>query len=716
MGVGNLSKLIRDSKETPDTFASSSLLHGKRIDVDLSVVLHKAIGTETGAGEFLVQPEGSNSEVIEKCSRLCGYAKRNKITLVVCLDGKYHPMKDAVNAKRSDDRRKASSDLSGLLASPFINNEENIKQAKKLIIVAAHVSSHIIANAAEVFVESGHEVYGAPYEADFQLVHWERIGFTQGTYTIDSDIFVMGSNLVVDLLNFKSADGKCKIIVRDQVLSNILPEGYDWNHFDHLLYASLCGCDFIPRLFRMSSEVIDEFIIRWKCDGTTESLNHMLLEYSKGKYWPSVNKEPKVLATNFVEKVNHCLGLLQHAPVACKVENKWQIVPMSPIPNDADWTSVIGFDPIEHFGQVSVEGSYFVKVWARTNQPLPKIQLPVDPKNPMRRLPHGAYVDFKRVPIPVVPASILMSWLYYHGIPMLKESSKTLLIQQVQRAIEIDHPLDDDCINSSDASTARSYVSSDNIKLLSGVGWENAGDNLLQKLRSAETPTINATYINTIFGRGMNGIRERAWLRLISGHLNIQTLRFAQSFTMIEEAENVINIFEIKVTPSMKNVAYSVYVVFTLNGVYIPKLSRCDCPDGWLFCSHTLATFLLIYLIHTETDWKMEQTVEFMPVPIKSLQSVPIAASYVFRDLQISQPGSKTGSKRSNPTNDIDDKGNMISNFAKDLASEVHGYSESINVDESDALEEGRLLDEGFQDGRRTSLSKVLTCVLRLRI
>ena len=48
----------------------------------------------------------------------------------------------------------------------------------------------------------------------------------------------------------------------------------------------------------------------------------------------------------------------------------------------------------------------------------------------------------------------------------------------------------------------------------------------------------------------------------------------------------------------------------------------------------------------------------------------------------------------------------MISNLAKDLASEVHGYSESINVDESDALEEGRLLDEGFQDGRHTSCIK----------
>ena len=40
---------------------------------------------------------------------------------------------------------------------------------------------------------------------------------------------------------------------------------------------------------------------------------------------------------------------------------------------------------------------------------------------------------------------------------------------------------------------------------------------------------IDSTYIDTIFGEGKNGIRERAWLRFQSGHLNIGTLRMANT-------------------------------------------------------------------------------------------------------------------------------------------------------------------------------------------
>ena len=74
---------------------------------------------------------------------------------------------------------------------------------------------------------------------------------------------------------------------------------------------------------------------------------------------------------------------------------------------------------------------------------------------------------------------------------------------------------------------------------------------------------------------------------------------------------------------------------------YIGKLSKCDCPNGWLFCSHTLATFLLIYLIQTKSDWDIVDVINFMPEPIKPLQNTPITASYIFRDLEISKPGAK---------------------------------------------------------------------------
>ena len=111
----------------------------------------------------------------------------------------------------------------------------------------------------------------------------------------------------------------------------------------------------------------------------------------------------------------------------------------------------------------------------------------------------------------------------------------------------------------------------------------------------------DSDYINEIFGLGMNGIREHTWLQIISGHLNMETLKIANADIDIEGNDENVNIITMKVTPSMKNVVYSVYMILMASsGKYVPKLSKCDCPNGWLFCSHTLACLLIIDLIQRE--------------------------------------------------------------------------------------------------------------------
>ena len=46
MGINQLPKKLRPSEETPDLCAKGELLNGKTIGVDVSVVLHKGLGTE----------------------------------------------------------------------------------------------------------------------------------------------------------------------------------------------------------------------------------------------------------------------------------------------------------------------------------------------------------------------------------------------------------------------------------------------------------------------------------------------------------------------------------------------------------------------------------------------------------------------------------------------------------------------------------------------
>jgi len=67
MGVRYLASKLRESSDTPDKVAECELLNGKTIGIDLSVILHKALGTNDGAGEFHLEPSCPNSEVIDKC-------------------------------------------------------------------------------------------------------------------------------------------------------------------------------------------------------------------------------------------------------------------------------------------------------------------------------------------------------------------------------------------------------------------------------------------------------------------------------------------------------------------------------------------------------------------------------------------------------------------------------------------------------------------------
>ena len=142
---------------------------------------------------------------------------------------------------------------------------------------------------------------------------------------------------------------------------------------------------------------------------------------------------------------------------------------MRPLSGGKEWKDVIGFDPIEHFLPVSVEQSHMMHIWACIGVALPKVPLPIDPNNSSQSLPRGAYVDFKHMPICVVPGTMLILWLFYHEVPHPKGSSRKDLVDQVQRAYDLKQPLGEDRLVSNDAETARSYVSFDTITILSSI-------------------------------------------------------------------------------------------------------------------------------------------------------------------------------------------------------------------------------------------------------
>jgi len=100
-------------------------------------------------------------------------------------------------------------------------------------------------------------------------------------------------------------------------------------------------------------------------------------------------------------------------------------------------------------------------------------------------------------------------------------------------------------------------------------------------------------------------------------------------------------------------------------------------------------------MIRLDDEWCIDDVLSFMPIPIKSLQSVPFPASFVFGELEVSKPGGKKGIKKSNTSKQSEDDTDTISAIARRIAADLPGYSSSNepNTNE-DAVEESRLMQE----------------------
>ena len=682
-----------------DQYAPKFIPHpkvvNKRFGLDTSVFLHKALGNIVSAGEFQVFPNIPISAVEEVCVQLVNLARKANITLVSCADGRYHPFKQSVNSERRATRSQAQDQLNVLFRNQNVMQEDIIgesgKRVSALMKKAVYVREDILHHAMQVFKKNKVEVYCAPYEADFQLAYWEKTGFTDGTITIDSDLFFLGSGLVIDELDYKSSRtmGSCIFVERNEVMNTnaFTKESSKWSDDDLLVYGALNGCDWLPRLYGLRHEKIEEFMEKWVVAETVEEKDDLLEQIAKGKYWPkegAATGKGNSAESDFPMRFKQCLNFMKYAPVIKRSNDEYRIGPLQEIPDNETrlWHELIGFNPLSDFQGIDVKKCYSLDIFPRTKEPLMPLPLPEDPLDPTRKLPHNSIINIEKSPIGILPHNVLLDWMVYHGVPMPKGTSRLALIERVRLAYANEQPLDRERISLNEAVKTKSYISWESMGGVSGIRWNNDKSILLQFIRS-DVPTVNSEYVDKIFGTGMNGIRERSWLRFVSGSLDIQSLTLGTA--TIDGQDEPIRILRIKCTPSMKSEVYDVSLSFKPDGsvvVYLPEKSKCDCPNGWLFCSHSLAFFILIRLLQVKRDWSFADLCKFMPPPIKSLQNLPLAAANVLKS-------EKSASKA----------------IGKAIAKEVRGYSAESNdaaPEDSDvsAADEMAALQSDLQEGR----------------
>jgi len=115
---------------------------------------------------------------------------------------------------------------------------------------------------------------------------------------------------------------------------------------------------------------------------------------------------------------------------------------------------------------------------------------------------------------------------------------------------------------------------------------------------------------------------------------------------------------------------------------YIDEASKCDCPNGWLFCSYSLAFVLFMRLVQTKSDWDIHDLIFLMPEPIKSLQSMPISADLVFNKLSQCSTEGKGRNKIIFAKKPLMES--SISNIGLRLAQEIPNYSGEFEDEEGD--------------------------------
>ena len=98
MGVTDLSKLLRKSNLLKNLLSE---LCGKRVGIDLSVILHKSYSHGDFSMDFHQEPPISLYYLIEfELNKLLSIFTKCKVIPILYVDGAYHPLKEKENALR----------------------------------------------------------------------------------------------------------------------------------------------------------------------------------------------------------------------------------------------------------------------------------------------------------------------------------------------------------------------------------------------------------------------------------------------------------------------------------------------------------------------------------------------------------------------------------------------------------------------------------------
>jgi hypothetical protein len=571
--------------------------------------------------------------------RLHSVFDANNIRVLFVLDGARNPLKAATNELRKKKSSDATKELLELIKS---GDQEQLKKITALKKRGVYVREDILGEFVRWCERKGIKYVCAFMEAEWELSRLENDGIIDAVVSEDSDCFVLGCKIMIQLLdiNIVHSEVNCSKVTGEcwyEYVSTILPNPSRSKMAD---FAVLLGVDYLDRAHGNSISKVKQFFRKWRSN-KEEVLSQI---ESNGQV---KGKRSRAGIPGYVKTFRESSNIFQFAPCFCvqSVVNDCSLREafwndeytvhrgnLTDLPDDSDEKSLFGFDPTDIFPTGFATLDLFkMRTWIRTLCPIENFIIPYPRNERDEILPWGCFLDFDAVPIRMQPTQTLISYLESRGLSPRPSNTRDQLISAVDR-VSSQGAQGPPILPCSDITGGGHYVNLEVLTCEEPIIWETVGDVVqeeVQKLKIA----FDEAFLDRHFGVGRNGVRERAWGRINGGHFDLKTIQSTVCNCRTPDGIERVRIFSIKCTPSMKKDVYTVYLVLKhADDTFLPApASRCNCPVGRLFCSHMLAFIVLLGMMQTlESTENFEWFAANMPDPVKSLHSLCIPFQYVF--------------------------------------------------------------------------------------
>jgi len=237
-------------------------------------------------------------------------------------------------------------------------------------------------------------------------------------------------------------------------------------------------------------------------------------------------------------------------------------------------------------------------------------------------LPHFARLDFQTCPMSLQPTDCLKRWLLSQGIVHRHSETRKTLVELVEQARKLPLTIFPPSINIKDGKYSGFEILSPRV---AGDPYDTWNRDYMKQLR--ELRVLNDREVNIIFGKGVNGVRERGQALVEGGNYRIDSLTCRNVMSKDPSDRSDLVVFRCNCRASQKPDVYIVHLVFeqTTGGSFRScPYSTCSCRDGELFCSHMIGLIVILGLAQIRgTKMGQEAFEERLPEDPKLVQSQP---------------------------------------------------------------------------------------------